>query len=35
MNVIAPHAQTAVPAAAKEALDTAKLEPKIAILILP
>ena len=31
MNVIAPHAQTAVPAAAKEALDTAKLEPKIAI----
>jgi phosphate transport system ATP-binding protein len=31
MNVIASHAQTAVPAAAKEALDTAKLEPKIAI----
>jgi len=31
MNVIAPHAQTAVPAAAKEALDTARLEPKIAI----
>jgi len=31
MNVIAPHAQTAVPAAAKEALDTAKLEPTIAI----
>jgi len=31
MNVIASHARTAVPAAAKEALDTAKLEPKIAI----
>ena len=31
MNVIAAHARTAVPAAAKEALDTAKLEPKIAI----
>jgi len=31
MNVIAAHARTAVPAAAKEALDTARLEPKIAI----
>jgi phosphate transport system ATP-binding protein len=31
MNVIAPHAPASVPAVANEALDTAKLEPKIAI----
>src|SRR5574339_1095987 len=31
MNVIAPHATASVPAVANEALDTAKLEPKIAI----
>jgi phosphate transport system ATP-binding protein len=31
MNVIAPHAQTTVPAVAHEPLDTARLEPKIAI----